>query len=283
MDTLKVVQYPGGYLGVYHCFRHRRFEVRVATSTDLRKWTFRRALDAHASQPTLARTPLGGYVLAEEGDNSARSGPGRRFLRFRYYASTVQLLGGQAQRTFVAPHTLAAPRRGAEGTPSIYNVALRPDIAHSRIEVGLHYSADGVDHEAGGSLVDFHTWTAHPDHAFDRALRTIGMRGKHGDRDAIATTAGEFILVECQDGSDDIWRLAWYDPRRGSARMLSVHTPGASRSVANPTLTYVHLPDGAAGVVVTMFVPHTGAGRGESGELVYRRRLPASSPTGRTP
>jgi hypothetical protein len=153
---------------------------------------------------------------------------------------------------------------------------MRPGITRSRIEVGFHYLTGAVDREARGQLTDFRFWKATADPAFDQALVAVGMRGKHGDRDAIAATAGVLDVVECQvDGAGRLWRLALYDPRRHVARTLSLQTPGGSRSFANPTISYVQLPGGAAGVVITLFVPQTGSARGESGELLYSRRLPS--------
>src|SRR5690242_12932552 len=63
MDTLKVIDNPaGGYLGVYHTGD----QVKVATSTDLLTWTFRRTLDPQATQPSILALPTGGYLTAVE-------------------------------------------------------------------------------------------------------------------------------------------------------------------------------------------------------------------------
>ena len=284
MQTLKVVPSASfGYLGVYHCVKDGRFEVRLATSTTLRTWAFRAVLDTHASQPTLARAPNGGYVLAVEADNRAGPGPGRRFLRLRYYPNVSALSSGHAARTFVAAHTLAGIGRGAEGTPNIYSVRLSPDIAHSRIVVGFHYLTGDVDREATGTLIDFRFWKGGPDMAFDRALLAIGLNGKHGDRDAIATSSGMVDIVECQRSVDGLWNLALYDRTRHTARVLTLRTPGGSRSFANPTVSYAPLPGGSPGIVVSVFVPQTGAARGESGELLYVRRLPLPTATAPPP
>jgi hypothetical protein len=48
---------------------------------------------------------------------------------------------------------------GAEGTPNIYSVALNPDIAHSRIELGGHYFANcDADRRMRVTLTDFSTF-----------------------------------------------------------------------------------------------------------------------------
>jgi hypothetical protein len=270
MQTLKILPSSAfGYIGVYHWVTRGRFDVRVATSTNLQAWDFRAVLDTDASQAALARAPNGGYVLAVEADNASGPGPGRRFLRFRYYANAAALLSAHAARTFSAPHTLTAPLRGAEGTPNIYSVRTSPGITHSQIIVGFHYLSGRVDREARGDLIDFRHWTTRRDAAFDGALSAIGMHGKHGDRDAIVTTSGLVDLVECQTGTDPLWHLALYNTVRHRARLLVLRTPGGSRSFANPTITYARLPGGELGVIITVFVPQTGAAPGESGELVY--------------
>jgi hypothetical protein len=276
MQTLKIVPYADGYLGVYHYVRHHRFEVRVATSRNLRVWTPRTVLDIHASQPTLSGTPDGGYLLAVEADNDGGTGPGRRFLRFKYYPNVAQLLVGHATHTYVAPHTLTAPLQGAEGTPNIFGITMGSDILHSRIDVGFHYLTNGVDREADGTLTNFSVWKTSRAPAFDQALEAIGMRGKHGDRDAITVRGRTLDLVECQTGSDDLWHLALYDPASDEARLLTPYTPKRSESFANPTVTYLTLPDGRPGVVITSFMPQTGSGAGENGELLYTSPIPLS-------
>jgi hypothetical protein len=277
MQTLKVVPYASGYLGVYHCWRHHRFEVRVATSTDLRTWVPQTVLDSHASQPTLSSTPRGGFVLAVEADNDANPGPGRRFLRFKYYTNVGQLLAGNAARTFVAQHTLAPADHGAEGTPNIDSIVMGADIRHSRIDVGFHYLTGGVDRQARGTLTDFSVWETHRATSFDRALLAIGARGKHGDRDAIHVSGTTLDVVEYQTGSDPYWHLALYDPGRGVAQRLTPYTSGDSRSFANPTVTFARLPDGRPGVVMTAFLPRTGAAVGENGEVLYSRALASAA------
>src|SRR3954452_9976365 len=44
MEALKIIPYSQGYLGVYHHSMRRSFEVRVATSTNLRVWHYWSAL-----------------------------------------------------------------------------------------------------------------------------------------------------------------------------------------------------------------------------------------------
>ena len=55
------------------------------------------------------------------------------------------------------------------------------------------------------------------------------------------------------------------------ATQLAIRTHGGSRTFANPTFTPLTLPNGQPGVVVTQFIPVSGAAPGEAGELVYYR------------
>jgi hypothetical protein len=274
MDALKVVEYPRGYLGVYHSSTPQSFAVRVATSTDLRTWTYRTQLDANASQPTLAVLSDSGYVLAVEADNGGRAGPGRRWLRFRHYTDWQELLSARPDRTFNAPHTLTAAARGAEGTPNIYSATIERNIDHSDIEVGFHFLTRGVDREARGVLTNFSSWATRHDNGLDRALAAIGMDGKHGDRDSVEIGARLFTIVESQDDSDGVWKVQLLDPAAATTRRLAINTAGGSTSFANPTLTIVTLPTGRKRLVVTLFIPRTGSAPGEVGELLYYRDLP---------
>jgi len=61
-----------------------------------------------------------------------------------------------------------------------------------------------------------------------------------------------------------------------------VRTHGGSTAFGNPTASTVKAPSGAPALVVTMFIPKTGAAPGEPGELVYFREYggrPAPLPT----
>jgi hypothetical protein len=273
MATLKIIDSPDGYLGVYHCLLAEQFRVRLARSTDLLHWSFQAELDSRASQPTLAQLPDHSFVLAVEADNGDGAGPGRRWLRFRHYASLVALLGAHPDRTIDTPHTLTAATRGAEGTPNIYSARLFAGVAKSRIEVGFHYLHLGLDRQARGELTDFSAWMARPDEALDTALSRAGLLGKHGDRDVLALGSTTLTVLEAQDGRDPLWHLALLTSP-GTVVSLHIRTPRGSRSFANPTMSLLRLPTGQRGLVATMYLPRTGAAAREAGELLYFRPLP---------
>jgi hypothetical protein len=278
MATLKVQAGGEGYLGVYHCLITGRYEVRLATSTDLVHWAYRAVLDVHASQPTFQPLPDGSYLLAVEADNGGNPGPGRRWLRFRHYSSLNALLGSHPDRRFDAPHTVASPTRGAEGTPNIYAATLRKGIAKSRIEVGFHYLDHGLDRQARGSLIDFVSWSARPDESLDAALSKAGLAGKHGDRDSVTVGSATITVLEAQDRPGSArWRVAVLDGSDRLVRILDIRTPGRSTSFANPTVSLLRLPSGQGGMVTTMYLHRTGSARKETGELIYFQPLPGSA------
>ncbi|HST48285.1 hypothetical protein [Jatrophihabitans sp.] len=273
MATLKIVDSEDGYLGVYHCLLAGRYRVRLARSTDLAHWTYQAELDSHASQPTLARLPDGSFVLAVEADNGGGTGAGRRWLRFRHYSGPAALFAAHPDRTFDAPHTLTAPDRGAEGTPNIYSARLAQGSTASRITVGFHYLSQGLDRQARGELTDFRVWSARPAKGLDAALTKAGLPGKHGDRDALTLGSTTVTVLEAQDGENRYWHIA-LSRTPNTAVALHIRTPGRSSSIANPTVSLMRLPTGQPGLVVTMYLPRTGAARKEAGELIYFRPLP---------
>lgn len=275
MDTAKVVAdptTPGRYLAVYHW----GFSVGVATSTDLRTWTYRRTLDTAGSQPTLAFSPApkNGPILAMEGKPSDS-------LRFRYWTTVSGMLGTSAPYiNYEAPKTLSTC---AEGTPSIRSVTYASSSSvinsGSTIVVSHHYYADcQTDREAVGTLKDFKTWTTAPDTAADTALSDAGAVGKHGDRDQFSYGGQLYSVYEGAVGDTmSDWRLYLYDGTK--ATRLDLHTPGGSQAFANPSVTNLVDPAGHPILLVSTFLPSEVAGPGEAGQLLYWNRLDADTPS----
>ena len=272
MDTLKVVSDPGTsgrYIGVYHWLSGGTFSVAVATSTDLRNWTYRRTLDVGASQPSLAfsQAPAHQPVLGVEASNGSH-------LRFSYWASIAGFLGSTGPaRTFDVTKTLSSC---AEGTPDIRSVSLSTAsstlTSSSTIVVGHHYfSGCDTDRQAIGTLTNFATWRTGTRPPLDATLTKAGAAGKHGDRDSFSVGGRPYELVEGSVSANSFsmadWRNYLYDGT--SARQLSPRTPGRSTAFANPSATVLRDPSGVLSLVVTQFIPGGGAGSGESGELIY--------------
>ena len=287
MDTVKVVVDPttaGRYLAVYHWVVSGGYNVGVATSTDLRTWTYRRTLDTSGSQPYLAFSPVkNGPVLADESFSSPH-------LRFQYWTSVRSMLGTAAPyKTFDAPRTLSSC---AEGTPDIRSVSYTSSsstiTSGSTIVVGHHYFSNcQTDREAVGTLTNFGKWTTAAAPAADQRLSAAGAVGKHGDRDDFMFGGKTYTLYE---GGDTVasamgdWRN--YLDNGTSARQLTIHTKGGSTAFANPSVTVLPDPAGVPSLLVTEFLPSEGAASGESGELIYWQPLgssPSPTPTATTP
>jgi hypothetical protein len=279
LDTLKVVPSPaGGYIGVYHALVGGVFVTKLARSKDLLRWKHVVDLAAHGSQPTIAALSDGGFLVAYEQDAGCTgTGPGGNCLAFRHYPTLAELLTGAADRSFQAARTLS---NCAEGTPNIYAADLRPDIAHSVIDVGFHYFRScEVDRQAHGTLRDFSSWSAHADAGLNGPLEAFRPGGNIGDRDYLPLPGGGLNIHEVQFTKGDFgcWRVYLYDWSARQASPLAIRTHRGSSAFANPTFTSLVSPAGRPALLVTLFIPSQGAAAGEGGELVYYRELTAGA------
>ncbi len=271
MDTLKVIDNPaGGYLAVYHTGD----EVKLATSSDLLTWTFRRTLDPHATQPSIHALPTGGFLTAVEYNNQAGSG-GR--VRLRHYPTLAALVAGTPDREVTPTRSLSACN---EGTPVIYSASLTPDIDHSVIDVGFHYQRGcDVDRQGRGRLTNFTGWTAVADTALDAAITAAAaaqgqqVGGNIGDRDVVFFDNGRYTVHEVQYRKGDFssWRVYLDTWQTGTIGYLPVSTHGGSTAFANPAVTAIRSPSGRPGVAVSLFLPSEGAAPGEAGPLIFYR------------
>jgi hypothetical protein len=264
MDTAKVIQVPGpgAFAAVYHAWSEAdgAFHVHLATSDNLLDWTWRRELARLASQPTIAPTSDGGYVVAWEQE------PDPIHLSIVLYASWGDLLAGRVARRIDPPVTTPAC---GEGTPSI------EAASSTRVDLAFHYHAGcDLDREAGGST-DWTTWQAATRPAVDRALANAGVTGHMGDRDRITYRGHDLTLIEGQLLAEDVrtWRTFLYDARTGEAQALHFRTHAGSAAFSNPTITQVEI-DGREAIVVTLYVISEAAAAGEDGELIYYRMMP---------
>lgn len=240
MDTLKVVQAGSTYLGVYHTCPSTGCSVRLATSTNLTTWTYKRTLDSSASQPYLAHDGSGYLLAVESGTNN--------HVRLRHYASLTKLYNGSADRRFDAPRTLSSC---AEGTPSILG------DSGGVISLDLHYfSSCTVDREATATLTNWTTWSAHATPERDAALTSAGAAGKHGDRDRVVYEGTPLMVIEGQTVLNDnsTWQLYVYDPATGEAVHVDMVTAGGSTSFANPSVTALTTPAGQSVLEVGTFL-----------------------------
>jgi hypothetical protein len=278
MDTLKVIGDPTqGYLGVYHTGD----DVKLATSSDLLTWTFRRTLDPQATQPSIRALPTGGFLTATEYNNQVDSG-GR--LRVRHYPDLSALFTGAFSHDVTIQRTLSGCN---EGTPTISVVALEPDIERSVIDLDFHYQRRcDVDRQANGRLTNFTSWTATADPDLDRAITAaaaaqgIRVRGNIGDRDTVVFDDVRYSVHEVQYRKNDFgsWRIYLRDWQRGSIAYLPITTHHGSTAFANPSVTTVIAPSGRTAVVAGLFLPSEGAAAGEGGQLLYYREYSTGEP-----
>lgn len=282
MDTLKVIEsQAGGYLAVYHVGTGHGYEVHLATSTDLLNWKHQALLDDPASQPTIASTPDGGFLVVVEAGGDGHPA----WLRFKYYPSLERLLVADATRVFDAPHTVTPPGRLAEGTPNVYQVTFEPDIDHSTIVAGFHYlrafpllRRGDVDRQALGNLVNFQHWTTQREPQLDAALKAWKVSGNIGGREHLTWRGHPYTLIEGQFTKHrwESWRIYLYDPAAGAAYPVPIHTHGGSGAFANPTATILTAPSGAPALLVTLYLFSDGAAPGEAGPLLYYGEIPGS-------
>jgi phosphatidylinositol-3-phosphatase len=275
LDTLKIINNPQGYLGVYHTRVNGTFHVKLATSKDLLTWTFKADLASNASQPTIQRI-RDGFLLAYEQDTGCTgAGTGGSCLRFLHYPSVSALLARSPDRSFQAPRTLS---QCAEGTPNIYFANLEPDLDHSTIKIGFHYFRNcQVDRQAAGYLTNFSSWRTWVTDGPNAAIESLGAVGNIGDRDTMFFDGAQYRLSEGQlvNGDFGSWRPFLFNWITGVTR-LAVRTDGGSSAFANPTFTQVKAPTGGPAIVVTVFLPREGAAPGEAGELIYYKKLGAA-------
>lgn len=276
MDGVKVLADPtGGYLAVYHTSRAGMLNAKLATSTNLLDWTWRRDLAGpRTAMPALAFTPGGGFVLVcEKGDVMGQIG-----LHFEYYTNRAALFAGTVARSFDAPPQLSTTSTRAEGTPNIEAATFTPDIDHSRIEIGFHYFRKGkpsVDRQARGVLTNFTTWAAAPFPQFDEALTVLGCSGNIGDRDSVSFKDGRYVLIEGQQKAHDwaTWNVFLWDATMQKAEPLRIKTHGGSKSFGNPSVTALTSPNGKPALLFAYFLFSEGAAKGESGPLIFYREL----------
>jgi hypothetical protein len=251
MDAVEVVQAGRTYLGVYHaCSDGCR--VRLATSSDLRRWTYRATLDRAASQPSLAADG-DGFVLAVETAEDPH-------VRLWHFTDRRALLRATPDRRFDAPRSLSAC---AEGTPTISRVSA------ADVRLRIHYFAGcRTDREAVAELDGWRTWTAAPDPGLDARLTRAGAVGKHGDRDQVRWAGEDLIVLEAQTRADDwsSWRLFVADPTSATDPVRVVFRD-APHAAANPAVARIELPSGRTVLLVSVFVPREGAAApGSAGE-----------------
>ncbi|MFZ8999172.1 MAG: hypothetical protein ACO3D0_12470, partial [Ilumatobacteraceae bacterium] len=237
------------------------FVVRLATSDDLFTWEERQDYSVGGSQPSVARTPGGRYVLAWEQE------PDPIHLSLIEFATWDDLVTeGAIPRFLDLPVT--TPGCG-EGTPDITNAT------DHRVDLTFHYHAGcDRDRQASGST-DWTDWHADPDPDLDAALEAAGVAGHIGDRTSFTFRDRNFVVIEGETVPGDwaSWRLFLYDPAAGTAEQLDIRADGGSRAFSNPSVDVVTI-DGQPSLLITAYLFTEGAATGEDGTLLYYRTIP---------
>src|SRR6266702_1057382 len=242
MDTMKVIATTSApaYIAVYHNCTTNPCHMLVASSGDLRTWTYRATLQTDGAQPTVKRLSDGSYLVPYEAQVPTDH------LVVVWYSSLSHLLAGVTGSRFDVPDSLGA----CQGTPNIYSPVSYTSLSHSKFHIGFHWSNCANDREGTGTLTNFTTWSASGSTWLDTALDNAGAAGQHGDRDAV-------------------WRLYSYGFTENAAVQIPVRTAGGSTAFANPTVTSLTGPGGIRDLVISIFIFSKGAAPGEGGELLY--------------
>ncbi len=262
MHTMKVIATSSApaYIAIYHSCATSPCHVLLASSGDLRTWTYRATLQTDGSQPTIKRLSDRSYLVAYEAVPS--------HLAVVWYSSLSNLLAGVAGSRFDVPDSLGT----CQGTPNIYSPVSYKGLSHSKFHIGFHWSKCANDREGTGTLTNFTTWSASSSTWLDTALDNAGAAGKHGDRDAVWHGGQLYDVVEGTTNpvySSADWRLYSYGFTENAAVQIPVRTAGGSTAFANCTVTSLTGPGGIRDLVISIFIFSKGAAPGEGGELLY--------------
>lgn len=237
------------------------FVVHLATSDDLFTWDEQNDYSVGGSQPTIARTPSGRYLLAweQEPDPIHLS-----IIEFRTWDDLVN--EGGRPRFMDLPVTMPAC---GEGTPDITSAS------DYRVEVTFHYHAGCERDRQANGWTDWNEWHTTPNPELDAAMESAGVVGHIGDRATFAYRGRSFMLVEGETvpGDRASWRLFLHDLKTGTVEPLDIRTDGGSRAFSNPGVEFVTI-DGQPSLLVTMYLFAEGAADGEDGGLLYYQTFP---------
>ena len=269
LDGLKIIENPrGGYIGLSHTLYNGTWYTSTYTSTDLLNWNYVSNIDSRASQPTIAQTPTGAFVVVYEQDTVCPGGGS--CLKFRYYNNVDDLLAARYSKEHMAPRTLSPC---AEGTPNIES------IEGNTVRIRYHYYRNcNIDRQAIGTLTNFNSWSGRVADDLNNMFEALVPRinGNLGDRDVVNYKGTNFRIFEGQwtKSAWDTWRVYLMNDAVNSVKLLPAGTHGGSRGIGNPTVTKLRLPDGRPGIVVTYFIFSEGSAPGEAGELIFYKPLP---------
>ena len=92
----------------------------------------------------------------------------------------------------------------------------------------------------------------------NNTITNAGGTGKIGDREVFKVGSTVYEVVEAQVGPAgnyyDTWRLFLVSKTTNTAQQLNPVLAGGAKSLGNPTLTFVTLPNGKPALVFTYFI-----------------------------
>jgi hypothetical protein len=269
MGPTKVIWSPEAqqFVGVYSPWDESvgAFVVHLATSDDLFTWDERRTYSVGGSQPSIARTPSGRYVLAWEQE------PDPIHLSLVEFRTWDDLVAEDGTPRFIDLPVAMAGACG-EGTPDITSAT------DDRVDLTFHYHAGCERDLQASGWTDWTEWHATPNPGLDSAMGDAGVVGHIGDRSTFTFRGRPFMLIEGETVPGDwaSWRLFLYDPLRGAVEPLDIRTDGGSRAFSNPAVDIVDIK-GKPSLLVTMYLFMEGAADGEDGGLIYYQVVPERS------
>src|SRR5260370_31348222 len=263
---LKVVQTDSTvcpYIGVYHNqINTTQFATYLGCSSDLATWSQVGQIHSPASQADIRILSDGSVLYAEE------YSAGRPVVRMQYYGNVPGKTGLQAlianpavipTNTFTAPQTIFAT---TDGTPEFGRITYTGSILSSTIEVTHHFYDQLIsprrDLQGVATLANGKTWSNSRDTTMNNTITNSGGTGKIGDREVFKVGSTVYEVVEAHIGPAgnyyDTWRLFLVNKTTSTAQQLNPLLVGGAKSLGNPTLTFVTLPNGKPALVFTYFI-----------------------------
>jgi hypothetical protein len=277
---LKVVQTNSSvcpYVGVYHNqINITQFATYLGCSSDLTTWRQVGQIHSPASQPDFRLLSDGSVLYAEEYN------PGRPVVRMHYYGNVSGKMGIDAlianpavtpTSTFTAPQTTFTT---TDGTPEFGRINYSGSTSSSTIEVTHHFydqlTSPRRDLEGVATLTNG-KWSNSRDTTMNNVITSAGGTGKIGDREVFKVGSTVYEVVEAQIGPAgnyyDSWRLFLVNRTSNTAQQLNPVLTGGAKSLGNPALTFVTLPNGAPALVFTYFIFGINNGTTPPGGHIY--------------
>eukprot|EP00039_Didymoeca_costata_P003364 m.67169 g.67169 ORF g.67169 m.67169 type:complete len:394 (-) comp11867_c0_seq4:59-1240(-) len=280
------------YLGVYHHMRKdiKKYQIHLAQSFDLMQWEFLRVLVTNADMPSFGVDVRTGWILLVYEDFISGSGLVPCSIGIRLYKGVHKLIAGDSAVKYVAPNTFSK----IEGTPNVYSY----DSLRGYASIGFHFFNETLkrDEVAWANLTNFPevaTWNTVLDDAHNLALTRIGATGNIGARSVLSTQEnGQVVICEGNIQGPPLHKTKWdqwrvWLLRRNSSKVFSVtkinlKTHLGSQGVGNPFVAIVPNPDKTeSGIQRVLFVSYflfgEGAKKGESGQLIFTKKLKTHS------